>query len=238
MSAFSVRPSLLNPGPFAAIPYEVAHRIKAFPLAANVLTAILDYAKDKDHCWPSDRTLADWVDASVGHVKRAVRFMEQVGVISRERDYRNAVNRTNRIIRLVWRSGRACTGAPVIHKASLREEEKENGGPSGPAAEGPPSGPPGQTEEDPPAPGVIAALWARLRAAPPPPPPPPKDPAAVSPRASLSAAAPKALEAAESRRRELAAQLASLGVRPRQGPPETPPGTAMEGYVPPFHPKE
>lgn len=255
MSAYAVKPSLLNAGPFAAIPYDVLERIRGCPLASNVLAGLLKFAMNKDHCWPSNATLAEWCDASVGHVKRVIRFMEEKGVITRERDYRNTVNSTNRIIRLAWRAGgasngapggasrgapaRQSNGAPVSHKAALREEEKKNAGAAGRSPQAAPSAPSGANPEDPPAPGVMAALWAKVRGAPPRPEPPPKEPAPVTAMASLLAAAvtPKALEASALRRRELAAQLASLAARTPPGPSQAP-GTASEATETPFHPKE
>src|SRR4051794_26426392 len=43
------------------------------------------WAWSKDHCWPSDRTIASRVGRSVGHVQRCLRQLEAAGWVERER---------------------------------------------------------------------------------------------------------------------------------------------------------
>src|SRR5262249_56773649 len=43
------------------------------------------WAWSKDHCWPSDATIAKTVGRSPGHVQRCLRQLEAAGYITRER---------------------------------------------------------------------------------------------------------------------------------------------------------
>jgi Helix-turn-helix domain len=69
---------------------------------AKALIAVIvrNWAWVKDHCWPSDATLARKVGKSVGHVQRCLRELERAGRIERERT--DAVPNGRRIW-LLWR---------------------------------------------------------------------------------------------------------------------------------------
>lgn len=73
---------------------------------ALVTVMIRNWAWYKDHCWPSDATLAKKVGKSIGHVQRCLRELERAGRIERERT--DAVPNGRRIW-LLWRcpGGRA-----------------------------------------------------------------------------------------------------------------------------------
>src|SRR5512135_2057533 len=70
---------------------------------ALVTVMVRNWAWYKDHCWPSDATLAKKVGKSIGHVQRCLRELERAGRIERERT--DAVP-NGRWIWLLWR----CTG--------------------------------------------------------------------------------------------------------------------------------
>jgi hypothetical protein len=69
---------------------------------AKALIAVMvrNWAWVKDHCWPSDATLAARVGMSVGHVQRCLRELERAGRIRRER---TAAVPNGRRIWLLWR---------------------------------------------------------------------------------------------------------------------------------------
>ena len=73
---------------------------------ALITVMVRNWAWFKDHCWPSDATLAAYVGMSVGHVQRCLRELELAGRIVRERT--DAVPNGRRIW-LLWRcpGGRA-----------------------------------------------------------------------------------------------------------------------------------
>jgi len=73
---------------------------------ALITVMVRNWAWVKDHCWPSDATLAAKVGMSVGHVQRCLRELELAGRIVRERT--DAVPNGRRIW-LLWRcpGGRA-----------------------------------------------------------------------------------------------------------------------------------
>src|SRR4051794_19865947 len=76
--------------------------------AKTVAVALVrHWAWSKDHCWPSDRTIAARVGRSVGHVQRCLRQLEAAGWVERERtdDVPNG-----RRIWLNWRRGGARPG--------------------------------------------------------------------------------------------------------------------------------
>jgi len=70
---------------------------------ALITVMIRNWAWSKDHCWPSDATLAARVGKSVGHVHRCLRELELAGRIFREQ---TAAVPNGRRIWLLWR----CTG--------------------------------------------------------------------------------------------------------------------------------
>ena len=54
--------------------------------AKTIAAALVkQWAWSKDHCWPSDATVAGKVGRSVGHVQRCMRRLEQAGWVRRER---------------------------------------------------------------------------------------------------------------------------------------------------------
>ncbi len=54
--------------------------------AKTIAAALVKHwAWSKDHCWPSDATVATKVGRSVGHVQRCMRRLEQAGWLRRER---------------------------------------------------------------------------------------------------------------------------------------------------------
>ena len=67
---------------------------------ALITVMVRNWAWVKDHCWPSDATLAAKVGMSVGHVQRRLRELELAGRIFRERT--DAVPNGRRIW-LLWR---------------------------------------------------------------------------------------------------------------------------------------
>ena len=70
---------------------------------ALITVMVRNWAWVKDHCWPSDATLAARLGMSVGHVQRCLRELELAGRIRRERT--DEVPNGRRIW-LLWR----CTG--------------------------------------------------------------------------------------------------------------------------------
>ena len=74
---------------------------------ALITVMIRNWAWYKDHCWPSDATLAKKVGKSIGHVQRCLRELERAGRIERER---TAAVPNGRRIWLLWR----CTGDRAV----------------------------------------------------------------------------------------------------------------------------
>jgi Helix-turn-helix domain len=75
---------------------------------ALITVMVKNWAWSKDHCWPSDRTLAAKVGKSVGQVQRCLHELEQAGRIQREKT--DAVPNGRRIW-LLWRCPGGRTGA-------------------------------------------------------------------------------------------------------------------------------
>jgi hypothetical protein len=97
----------LRTGPWAAaLPKdEGLDRLLADPALGSTCKAIAlalvrHWAWRKDHCWPSDATIAAKVGRSAGHVQRSLRALERAGWVRRERTNEN---RTGRVIVLLWR---------------------------------------------------------------------------------------------------------------------------------------
>ena len=62
-----VRPPLAQgkpepPRPYAKLPHDLAADPRLLPIDVRLLLALVFFARDKDHCWPSDATLG-----TVGH---------------------------------------------------------------------------------------------------------------------------------------------------------------------------
>ena len=70
----------------------------------------------KDHCWPSDRTIAEKVGKSPGQVQRGLRQLEDAGWISRQRTDEVP---NGRLIRLLWRSAPISAGAQRVPAPAL-----------------------------------------------------------------------------------------------------------------------
>lgn len=75
---------------------------------ALITVMVKNWAWYKDHCWPSDKTLASKVGKSVGHVQRCLRELEQAGRIGREQTH---VVPNGRRLWLLWRCGGDHIGA-------------------------------------------------------------------------------------------------------------------------------
>jgi hypothetical protein len=77
---------------------------------AKAIAAVLvkNWAWFKTSCWPSDRTIADKVGKSPGHVQRCLRQLEDAGWIIRERTDEVP---TGRLIWLAWRCPTTSKGA-------------------------------------------------------------------------------------------------------------------------------
>jgi DNA-binding MarR family transcriptional regulator len=85
--------------PFAALPHAIAGRPDITPTEKAVLLALLFWAKAKAICWPSDASIGARIGRSVGTVQRALRRLEVLGLIVRQK---TADNPTGRLIVLVW----------------------------------------------------------------------------------------------------------------------------------------
>ena len=75
--------------------------------AKTIAAALVKHwAWSKDHCWPSDATVATKVGRSVGHVQRCMRQLEQAGWVRRERTDQVPNGRRLWLLRR-WEGGRA-----------------------------------------------------------------------------------------------------------------------------------
>ena len=121
--------------PFASLPHDVAADPRLTPTDVAVLVALTYWARAKDHCWPSDRSIGLRVGRSALTVQRRLRHLQSVGLVER---IESAENRTGRILRLVWR---AEASAPVPGPAPVREPARPRSVPAGPGSG--PAGPSG-----------------------------------------------------------------------------------------------
>src|SRR4051812_16059178 len=117
---FMTSPTPRNPSPAAtraggyaaALPKDPGlDDILADPTLSSTAKALItvmvkNWAWYKDHCWPSDKTLAAKVGKSVGHVQRCLHELTQAGRIGREKT--DEVPNGRRIW-LLWR----CPGGPI-----------------------------------------------------------------------------------------------------------------------------
>src|SRR4051812_41729625 len=90
---------------------------------ALVTVMVKNWAWYKDHCWPSDKTLAAKVGKSVGHVQRCLHELERAGRIGREKT--DEVPNGRRIW-LFWRR-------PGDREGAQREIAPARGVPAAPA---------------------------------------------------------------------------------------------------------
>jgi DNA-binding transcriptional MocR family regulator len=119
--------------PFACLPYHIGLAPQLEAIEVRIILSLLRYAKDKDVCWPSDRTIGRDVQRSRSTVQRHLRRLEETGYIIRMKSP-NPNNRTGRILRLTWRCLAVATPpvssvsvppvSPVRHE-SEKEREKE-----------------------------------------------------------------------------------------------------------------
>ncbi len=143
--------------PFAALPHAIAADPRLTPTDVRVLLALLFWARSQPSCWPADASIGARVGRSVGTVQRALRRLELLGVIRRER---TPDNRTGRRIVLRWREtppppARSAPAAPA------RDEGRIEGKKTAPA--GVAVAPPAETESE----EALVAAWqsvARLAA--------------------------------------------------------------------------
>jgi hypothetical protein len=86
---------------FAALPHDLAGDPRLSPTDKAVLLALLFWARDKDHCWPSNTSIAARIGRGVDTVQRRLAHLEDLGIVRRQ----PATNRTGRLIVLLWRAG-------------------------------------------------------------------------------------------------------------------------------------
>src|SRR4051812_10704900 len=99
-------PGVCKPPPFAAIPHDIAADPRLTPVDVRVIAALLFWARDKASAWPCDRSIASRVGRSVSTVQRALRRLQALGLVHREKVPQTDANRTGRILRLRWRLDR------------------------------------------------------------------------------------------------------------------------------------
>lgn len=127
--------------PYAQLPHDIAADPRLTPTDVAILLALTFFARDKDHCWPCDRTLGSRVGRSRATVQRRLRHLEFVGYVGREKTDANA---TGRILRLLWRvtsetppqsSARQAPRSPVRHELEDKngKEKPSPLGPEGPS---------------------------------------------------------------------------------------------------------
>ena len=85
--------------------------------AKTIATVLVKHwAWVKDHCWPSDRSIAQKVGKSPGQVQRGLRQLEDAGWITRQRTDQVP---NGRLIRLLWRSAPLSAGAQRVPAPAL-----------------------------------------------------------------------------------------------------------------------
>lgn len=109
--------------PFAALPHDVAADPRLTPTDVSVLLALTFWARSKDHCWPSDKSVGVRVGRSPATVQRRLQHLESLGLIRR---IKSDSNRTGRVIRLVWR-GADEGGAPSPMREGGRSPVRDEG---------------------------------------------------------------------------------------------------------------
>jgi hypothetical protein len=172
MSTFTVRAETggCKAPPFAQLPHDIAADPRLTPVDVRVVTALLFWARDKAAAWPCDRSIAARVGRSVSTVQRALRKLQALGLVQRDKVEPSDRNRTGRIIRLIWRLDRGVGhGCPALPSAaadaprsavtdegrSERERERPGSGPG----HGSPSRPAGDEAGDGPASAEDIRLW-------------------------------------------------------------------------------
>lgn len=127
-----VRPPLAQgkpelPRPYAKIPHDLAADPRLLPIDVRLLLALVFFARDKDHCWPSDATLGKRIGRARATVQRRLRHLEGLALIGREKCDANS---TGRLLRLRWRTRETPpasrpTVAPVSRVSGELEKQKE-----------------------------------------------------------------------------------------------------------------
>jgi len=115
MMAYTTRtatPATAGPGTAAPSDDPGLDRILADPgISATAKLVVIalcrNWAWYKDHCWPSDATIARAIGKSVGHVQRCLHELESAGIIRRDR-----AGLSGRTIVLLWRSAPARDDPP------------------------------------------------------------------------------------------------------------------------------
>jgi DNA-binding Lrp family transcriptional regulator len=99
---------------YSAPPHDLVADPRLTPTDVRIAAALMFWARGKDHCWPSDRTIGARVGRSPGTVQRSLRRLEAAGWIRREK---TAANRTGRLIVLAWRRAGARPLPPMAREA-------------------------------------------------------------------------------------------------------------------------
>ena len=97
--------------PFAALPHELRKdsRLKGNRTAIVLAAALLEYARARDSCWPSNRRLAEDLGCCQQTVRNALAALQAAGWV---RVVYGAGNPTGRVIWLTWRAGRVIPPTP------------------------------------------------------------------------------------------------------------------------------
>ena len=92
--------------PFAALPHELRKdpRLKGNRTAIVLAAALLEYARARDSCWPSNRRLAEDLGCCHQTIRNALAALQAAGWVRVEH---GASNSTGRIIWLTWRAEQA-----------------------------------------------------------------------------------------------------------------------------------
>ncbi len=111
-------PGPCKPPPFAQLPHDIAADPRLTPVDVRVVAALLFWARDKAACWPCDRSVAARVGRSVSTVQRALRRLQALGLVHRDKVPQTDANRTGRILRLQWRIDRGVGhGCPALRSS-------------------------------------------------------------------------------------------------------------------------
>lgn len=111
---------------FSPIPPEVSADPRLESRDVHLLTILLDFARGKGECWPSDSTLAKRIRASVATVQRCMRRLKAAGWLASIRVRPRPGNMTGRVLRILFAiAPRPGAGqgerAPEQGRAELRE---------------------------------------------------------------------------------------------------------------------
>ena len=92
--------------PFAALPHELRKdpRLKGNRTAIVLAATLLEYARARDSCWPSNRRLAEDLGCCPQTIRNALAALQAAGWVRVEH---GASNPTGRIIWLTWRAEQA-----------------------------------------------------------------------------------------------------------------------------------